>query len=596
MRTPLRLGLALALALSHSHLASSASIQKRSEILNFRVPEITADSLHNIHIDFLDDAFEGDLHIVYGDCETTSTTTHHHSLGTLNVKRDARPERLVWITPSDAPHLHCLYAFSSSLLVARSEPISIASAIDKRESYAIADYADAMGPWFDGIAYMSSRTDPTVTSAAKNSSIAIIGGGMSGLMTSLLLDSVGIHNWHIIESSQRVGGRIRTQYLNNTSPEEYQYQEMGPMRFPVSITYAEQNETLELQDHKMVFQLAETLNTINSESHPELRVDFIPFIQNNPNTPASTGGGRLPDGRIPSTADVAANPDMVYSAASQNETLEEEASDAYEEYLSHDHLSTKTVADNIFRAHKTAVENGLFHWSEAGYLRYALGYGDNISDYVAGSGNSPMWGDIYDNVYFSASEWRTIDKGLESLPRAFYPHIANKTTFGRKVEGLSYNESTGKIAVNWREDPLDLVPESEEYDYAVVATPFSKVRLWDLPRYSSLLSRAISSLNYSPSCKLSLLYETRFWEHQEDPIFGGCGSVDVPGVGSVCYPSFNMNASGPGVILASYTSGTPARSVAALSDEDYVGIVQRAMVQFHGEVAAEQFTGTSLLP
>jgi monoamine oxidase len=286
---------------------------------------------------------------------------------------------------------------------------------------------------------------------------------------------------------------------------------------------------------------------------------------------------------------------MVYSAASQNETLAEEASDAYEEYLAHDHLSTKTVADNIFRAHKTAVENGLFHWSEAGYLRYALGYGDNISDYVAGSGNSPMWGDIYDNVYFSASEWRTIDKGLESLPRAFYPHIVNKTTFGRKVEGLSYNETTGKIAVNWREDPLDLIPESEEYDYAIVATPFSKVRLWDLPRYSSLLSRAISSLNYSPSCKLSLLYETRFWEHQDEPIFGGCGSVDVPGVGSVCYPSFNMNGSGPGVVLASYTSGTPARSVAALSDQDYVGIVQRAMVQFHGEVAAEQFTGTSLL-
>ncbi|KAL3441873.1 flavin-containing amine oxidoreductase-domain containing protein [Aspergillus insuetus] len=594
MRTPLRLGFAL--ALSYSHLVSSASIQKRAEVLNFRVPEITADSLHNIHLDFLDEAFEGDLHIVYGGCDTSSTTAHHHSLGTLNVKRDARPERLIWITPSDAPHLHCLHAFSSSTssLVARSEPISIASAIDKRESYAIADYADAMGPWFDGVAYMSARTnrsDPTVTSTAKNSSIAIIGGGMSGLMTSLLLDSVGIHNWHIIESSQRVGGRIRTQYLNNTSPEEYQYQEMGPMRFPVSITYAEQNETLEIQDHKMVFQLAETLNRINAGSHPELKVDFIPFIQNNPNTPASAGGGRLPDGRIPSAADVAANPDMVYSAASQNETLAEEASDAYEEYLSHDHLSTKTVADNIFRAHKTAVENGLFHWSEAGYLRYALGYGDNISDYVAGTGNSPMWGDIYDNVYFSASEWRTIDKGLESLPRAFYPHIANKTTFGRKVSGLSYNESTGKIAVNWREDPLDLVPESEEYDYAVVATPFSKVRLWDLPRYSSLLSRAISSLNYSPSCKLSLLYETRFWEHQEDPIFGGCGSVDVPGVGSVCYPSFNMNGSGPGVVLASYTSGTPARSIAALSEEDYVGIVQRAMVQFHGEVAAEQFTG-----
>ncbi|KAL3460926.1 flavin-containing amine oxidoreductase-domain containing protein [Aspergillus heterothallicus] len=591
MWTPLRLGLAL--ALSHCHLVSSASIHKRSpEIIEFRVPEVTADSLHNVHISFLDDTFEGDLHIVYGDCDSSSLGSHHHSLGSLSIKREAHPERLVWITPSDAPHLHCLHAFSDNVLVGRSQPITIAAPIDKRDGYAIADYADAMGPWFDGVAYMSAKEpSPAVICSAKNSSIAIIGGGMSGLMTSLLLDSVGIHNWHIIESSQRVGGRIRTQYLNNTTPDQYQYQEMGPMRFPVSINYPEQNETLEIQDHKMVFQLADTLNVLNAETHPELRVDFIPFIQNNPNTPASAGGNRLPNGRIPSTADVAADPDLVYSAASQNKTLEEEASAAYEDYLAHDHLSTKAVADNIFRAHKTAVENGLFHWSEAGYLRYALGYGDNITDYVAGTGNSPMWGDIYDNVYFSASEWRTIDKGLESLPRAFYPHVANKTTFGRKVSGLTYNETTSKIAVNWREDPFDLEPQSEEYDYAVVATPFSKVRLWDLPRYSSLLSRAISTMNYSPSCKLSLLYETRFWEHQENPIFGGCGSVDVPGVGSVCYPSFNMNASGPGVVLASYTSGTPARSIAALSEEDYVGIVQRAMVQFHGEIAAEQFTG-----
>lgn len=34
-----------------------------------------------------------------------------------------------------------------------------------------------------------------------------------------------------------------------------------------------------------------------------------------------------------------------------------------------------------------------------------------------------------------------------------------------------------------------------------------------------------------------------------------------------------------------------ARSVAALSDEDHVGMVRRAMVEAHGEVAGEQFTG-----
>jgi hypothetical protein len=50
---------------------------------------------------------------------------------------------------------------------------------------------------------------------------------------------------------------------NGTTPDEYQYQEMGPMRFPVTVKYADTNETLEIQDHKMVFQLGDKLNELN---------------------------------------------------------------------------------------------------------------------------------------------------------------------------------------------------------------------------------------------------------------------------------------------------------------------------------------------
>jgi hypothetical protein len=33
----------------------------------------------------------------------------------------------------------------------------------------------------------------------------------------------------------------------------------------------------------------------------------------------------------------------------------------------------------------------MFHWSEAGYLKYAMGYDANITDYVASSDNSPIY-------------------------------------------------------------------------------------------------------------------------------------------------------------------------------------------------------------
>jgi len=49
---------------------------------------------------------------------------------------------------------------------------------------------------------------------------------------------------------------------------------MGPMRFPVSITYTETNDTIEIQDHKMVFQLADAINSLNGND-PALAVKFI---------------------------------------------------------------------------------------------------------------------------------------------------------------------------------------------------------------------------------------------------------------------------------------------------------------------------------
>ncbi|KAJ5880723.1 uncharacterized protein N7473_011776 [Penicillium subrubescens] len=577
--------------LSISGLGLTAAVQRDIEIVRFHdLGPVTADSLHNIHVEFLDDSFEGHLKLVYGDCGMESPMHSHHDIGSLFIKREAKPDRFVWITPEDAPHAHCLHAFSGSTLLGRSSPVSVASPIAKRES--IADVADAMGPWFDGVAYMKSKkNNKAFITKAKNTSVAILGGGMSGLMTSHLLESVGIHNWHIFESSERVGGRIRTKYLNNTRPDQYQYQEMGPMRFPVSINYADTNETLEIMDHRMVFQLAGVLNEMNSD-RPDLQVNFIPWVQSSPNVPASSGGNRLPNGRIPTAAEVKANSSLVYTAASSNATAVADAEAAYANYTKlEDRATIQAIATNMYQAHKKAVEDGMFHWSEAGYLRYALGYNANISDYVAGTTDSPIWGDFYDDVYFAATKWRTIDKGLESLPRAFYPHVADKVTFNRTIQSLIYNETTEKISVAWRDDPLQMIPKTAEFDYAVVAAPFSKVRLWDLPRYSSLLSRAISSLNYDPACKMALLYKTRFWEHMENPIFGGCGSVDVSGVGSVCYPSYNMNGTGPGVILASYISGTAARSTAALNPEEHVALIQRTMVEVHGDIAAEQFTG-----
>ncbi|KAM0716519.1 hypothetical protein Q7P37_007964 [Cladosporium fusiforme] len=561
-----------------------------------------AGGMHNVHVTYAA-PLDGKLSLHYGSCEASSSSDCHHTLGETHigdhnlVKRHAlhppqRPSRFVWLPPNDSPSDGCLHAFSGDTLVGRSAPVTMGRRKERRWT-AAADIMDSQGPWFDGVAYLQDKQpDETFVATAKSKTIGILGGGMSGLMTAHLLDSVGIHDWKIIEASSRVGGRVHTSYLNDTTPDQYQYQEMGPMRFPVSIAMPETNETLEIMDHRMVFQLADVLNEQNGND-PDLAVDFIKWIQSSANTPSSTSK-RRPDGTVPSTAEVKSNPAYATNsiASYSNATKVAKAQAALEEWSALDEEKMAQIATNVFRAHKQAVEEGYFDFSEAGYLKYLLDFDDNITDEVANmASNTPHW--LYDSVYFSASEWRTIDKGLSRLPAAFGPQVLNRTVFDTTVQGMQFNESTQKLSIHHRsKDLLSMKPDTMEVDYAVVAIPFSRVRLWNpMPEYSSLLSRSIQRLNYQQSCKVALHYESRFWEHLPQPIIGGCGGTNIPGVGNICYPSYQINSTGPGVILASYISGTSARSLASLTEEQHVSLVQRAMIEVHGPAAQEQWTG-----
>lgn len=393
-----------------------------------------------------------------------------------------------------------------------------------------------------------------------------------------------------MEASDRIGGRIRTTYFNSTIPDDYQYQEMGAMRFPVSVTYAGTNNTLPILDHRMVFQLVNALNLMNGEDS-SLGIKFINWIHTSANQPAPTSK-RRPDGTVPGAAEVAGDPSLqMYSVPSCSKIAAENADQAYRAWIGFDRAKLESLARNIFVAHKQAIDDGLFDFSESGYLHHRLKLDLDITDQADSLADlEPSW--AYDSLYFSATDWATIDKGVSKLPAAFEPLTGNRTILKTTVQELEWNEATAKMAVKWRpRDSYDMETSSMLFDYVVVSVPFSKVRLWRLPSYSSLLSRAIKTLNYKQACKVSLHYQTRFWEHLEHPIIGGCGSTDIPGIGMICYPSFQVNSSGPGAILASYQIGNLARSLGSMTEQEHVALAQRAMIEVHGHIAREQFTG-----
>jgi monoamine oxidase len=408
----------------------------------------------------------------------------------------------------------------------------------------------------------------------------------------LLLDSVGIHNWKILESSERVGGRIRTAYLNGTSPEDGQYHELGPMRYPFEITDTETNETFPIMDQRMVFQLIDVMNEINA-GNDTLHVKLIDWIQSSPNTPVQSNF-RRPDGTFPSKTDVATDPEYeapptVYG----NETAAAIAIEALDEFkgLTPEHI--RLSATNIFKAYKEAKDNGNFDFSEVSYLLDVIKMDLNTTDEIAGSHIYwPIY--EYETIYFYASKWKTIEGGLSRLPASFEPMISDRIQYGAKVNGVHYNKCNKTVSVSWKptgSEPFTTPNSVDNFDYILNSVPLNLMKFWKLPPYSGLLKRAIDRTLFANACKVAVQFKTRFWEHLERPIFGGCTRITSPQLGQVCYPSWQMNSTGPGTMLASYLSDYEATVACSMSEAEHMAYIKNALTEIHGDVVDENWTG-----
>lgn len=71
--------------------------------------------------------------------------------------------------------------------------------------------------------------------------------------------------------------------------------------------------------------------------------------------------------------------------------------------------------------------------------------------------------------------------GLDRIPHAIYPHLSSRTSFSRPVSRVNFNPTTQKVELGWRphgESAASAKWVTEEYDYGVIAAPFSVARRW----------------------------------------------------------------------------------------------------------------------
>ena len=451
---------------------------------------------------------------------------------------------------------------------------------------------DALGPWYEQIAALPTNNH---RNGSSNASIAIVGGGISGLATALMLESIGMHNWEIIEASSRIGGRFRTKYVGNST----EWAEMGPMRLPYSITYKSDNTTHEYTDHRMLWHLASWLNKLNHED-PKYKIDFIPWIQHSPNELLARGTGRHPDGRIPTRAEIAADPRL---AAQPPLTSDEyKRTKAKMNGLLKNETRLREIQSNIWKAHGDAMRQGLDDYSEQAMMRQVFRASENVTDAIWTSTDYDVfWDEMVHNSNLAQdgskdalgeTEWKCVDGGFNRVSDAFTPHVSSRLTLNRKIRKLEPITENGnqQTRLSWLSQNRTV--ESQDYDYTIMTVPFTMTRMMDLPQFSSVLNRAIGEpgLRFKSACKVALLFSERFWEQGPRPIYGGYSQPASSAVGALYYPSYGINETRPGLIIH-YRGGDWSDRFVSLPEEEHVNMVLDAIVSLHGEKAREKYTG-----
>ncbi|KAK0720224.1 L-amino acid oxidase [Lasiosphaeris hirsuta] len=572
MKLTLTAGFAFLVGATHCKPSLPLVIETRSALRS---------RLANIHIERLIPVNEL-VDFTYGPCDSTSTVEAHHTVGQITAPTH---DRVVWVIPDTSSSRGCISAWSNAtgILLGRSKAQHFGfKTPDQRQNpdsvrrrnnlHAIrmgnTTGIDVWGAWFDGVELLkNTEVGPIEAAAAKRKNIAIIGAGMAGLMTYLCLVQQGMTNVSILEAGDRLGGRVRTVYLSG-GPFDYSYQEMGPMRLPTTLTV--DGQIYNMSDHQLVFELADEMNRLNNHNS-SLSVDFIPWYEASDNRPHPGGQSGM-----------------------------EKLFDKVNKALPCKDFCVE-MARNMFKAHQEWLDNGLRDlpkepWSE---FAYTVGYvtanfkpgGQEFQS--MGGGASSFWDKLCETVYLNATTWKTIDGGMDRLPLSFSAFVENATTMHRRVEGVWYSPGSDTVTLQSNSHDVD-TPTNSTHDYAVLAVPFSVMKTWQIPGLGATMQDAIANLPYTSACKVALEFKTRFWEHFPKPIYGSCwtASPEFPGIGTMCYPSYNINGTGPAALLASYISD-PAWGAhwAATSESEHVQYVLDAMVGIHGEIARQQYTG-----
>lgn len=391
--------------------------------------------------------------------------------------------------------------------------------------------------------------------------VAIIGAGVAGLRTAMLLERLNIP-YKIFEANDGPGGRLYTYRFPSdpvtSPPGQHDYYEVGGMRFPDNAA------------NQPTFDLFKELGfSFRTEENPD--GELIPFVYgkddnirhfNNLRKTAkeATSGINLfdegePDGNVPrgftdmqdtdSQGNVYRGVDACFFKAFNDlrTKLLENFDEAWPALLQE--WGWASTRSYLSQAKELRFPDTVIDWIEkhkSGTGRYARSVVEEVLESIT-----------FDHPRSEKLDWWCIEGGSEVLINKMLLKVTNPPSYNHRVTAVSEEFSWQnplrrmKVSVQDKED--------EYFSHVVSTVTFSVLRTIDTAGVNMNFNQreAMRALNYGQSIKVGIKFKTRWWEQDiaKAPQVGGASRTDRQ-VRVVVYPSYGLNETGPGVLMVSY--------------------------------------------
>ncbi|KJZ72746.1 hypothetical protein HIM_07821 [Hirsutella minnesotensis 3608] len=413
--------------------------------------------------------------------------------------------------------------------------------------------------------------------------IGVIGAGITGLYAAILLDSLNI-DYELLESSNRIGGRIFTYRFNETAwklakpgePDYYDYYDVGAMRFPVTPWM---DRVLGKANNSLV-------SYVNSKLKPhDQPITIIPYIFEANNT------FRLFNDRLTLNQDSS-------SAATFNVLISEGGSVENSSFSqsSPDAMFSDPISPlvDLLRHDFDTGFNALMKYDDLSVRQYFLqkGYSSPQIDWLETIKESTTHYDTYslseaviDEFIFNEAphnNWVCVEGGMDRIVEGISKIINKPAETGKRVTAIKPAENNDlKVIVNKN--------EARVYSHVINTASLGAMQVMNMHELNLDYRKklAIRKLQYDPAGKIGMKFKTRWWENLHTGGFqGGQSFSDLP-IRRTVYPSYGLGVAGaPGVMIASYTWGQDSARLGAyyndaMSRESIIDITLQNLAAMH---------------